>query len=351
MWSAKTHKEDGEKKVEVPLRTKFIEQTYFSHSRKLSWDDIDLSKFQMSNAATTGNLFSPKLIALSPMIRSNSSHGERYSNCCFGLNLLTPKGSGLSSDDSYSQYPMTKITDSLYIGSDIDSNNLKLLRREKITHCLSVVARKWNNEKWSAFRRYMGIKDIKRKCVPMSDFGNTDVVKLLQEKDVLAFMEESQKKKNKLLVHCHLGQNRSPTLVMVFLMKQKNLTFYQSWRVVKKKRLIVQPNKNYIKQLRDWDMYLHGKHSTPPDFLSLRVSGEDIKLKHENTSTERMGIVMVESMEKLRDSSTVFFGSSDHRDEEAELNQLGSSSSFIYSDPLDKKGKIQDLVLVDIKSV
>jgi len=205
-------------------------------------------------------------------------------------------------DDSYRQYPMSKITESLYLGSDNDANNLEQLHAEKITHCLSMVARKWSTKtrSVSAFRR------IIRKCVPMSDLGNSNVTKLLEEKDVLSFMEDSQKGKNKLLVHCQLGQNRSPTIVMAFLMKQNHWTLHQAWRKVKQKRVIIQPNKKYIRQLRDWDMYLHGKHSTPPDFLRLSVTGEDIELKFEDADTKRMVSVLAESMQKLRNSTLSF---------------------------------------------
>merc|ERR1719320_1750972 len=76
--------------------------------------------------------------------------------------------------------------------------------------------------------------------------------------------------------------------------------------MVKGKRVIVQPNKYYIKQLRTWDMYLYRKHSTPPDFLKLSVKGEDIKLRHEYVDTERMTSVLEENFEKLRNSTLLY---------------------------------------------
>merc|ERR1719419_1656921 len=66
-------------------------------------------------------------------------------------------------DSDYQFYPMTKITESLYLGCDRDAQDEVTLREKKITHCLSMVARKWDK----------GTKNIKRKCVPMSDTGNS----------------------------------------------------------------------------------------------------------------------------------------------------------------------------------
>lgn len=250
---------------------------------EIDWNDIkpmrksmdlfsDLTAIPKCNRSTSGT---------SPVNRSPSAHhGYR--------------------DDTFQQYPMTKITDSVYLGSDNDATNEVRMREEGITHCLSMVARKFTKERRSMFN--ISSRSIKRKCVPMSDTGNSNVVKLLEEKELLAFMEESQKKKNKLLVHCQLGQNRSPTIVMAFLMKQQGLTFYRAWREVKQKRILVQPNKKYIKQLRDWDMYLNGKHSTPHDFLNLSVTGDEITLEHENVDTAQMDSVLATSVKKMRDS-------------------------------------------------
>jgi len=214
--------------------------------------------------------------------------------------------SDLNREDSYKHYPMTKITDTIYLGSDYDASNEVALRKEKITHCLSMVARKWKKKRVSGLFKYIGNKDIKRKCVPMSDTGCSNVVKLLEERAILSFMEESQKKNNKLLVHCQLGQNRSPTIVMAFLMKYHGLSFYRAWRKVKQKRVIVQPNKRYIEQLRNWDVYLNGKHSTPKEFLTLQVKGDEIKLQFESTNTILMEDVLKDTAKKIgksKDSS------------------------------------------------
>jgi protein-tyrosine phosphatase len=208
-----------------------------------------------------------------------------------------------SNDDRCQMCRMTKITDSLYLGNDHDASDEDALRAAEITHVLSMVARKFSKRRRTVFDpvfRWTRNRDIKRKVVPMSDTGHTDVVKLLEEKDVLTFLMKSQKKRNKLLVHCQLGQNRSPTIMIAFLMKLEHITLHQAWRKVKQKRLIVQPHVKYIKQLRDWDMYIHGKHSTPNDFLHVKVSGEHIQVAHEHANTMRMTTVMKNKRQKMK---------------------------------------------------
>jgi len=217
--------------------------------------------------------------------------------------------SKIAYDDTDHHYPMTKITKRLFLGNDHDASDEAALRKAKITHVLSMVARKWDEKPRGTFdwkpKIFDWKKDIKRMCVPLRDDGKSDVIKLLEKKELWKFITNSQKKKKKLLIHCQMGMNRSPTMVMGFLMKYENITFHQAWRKVKKKRIIVQPHAKYIRQLRTWDMYLHGSYSTPDDFLEMKVSDEGISVLHENADTKRMKYVMVESGKILQDASTL----------------------------------------------
>lgn len=244
---------------------------------------------------------------------------------------------------SYSdhEYPMTQITKRLYIGNDHDASNEPALKAAKITHVLSMVGRKWVKKRRTFFDWKRGIK---RKCVPMSDNGNTDVTELLEEKRVWSFIMDSQKKKKKLLVHCQLGQNRSPTIVMAFLMKHEQITFHQAWRKVKQKRVIVQPHVKYIKQLRAWDRYLHGSSSTPQDFLEVKVSGEDISVTHEHADTLRMKTVLSESLKQMKKVSTFNkswesfpmesdWGIPSPFTSNEDMDLLGASSNFVIIQP------------------
>jgi len=294
-------------------------------SRDSFLERIDFDKLGLVTGKQ-GSLMSPVLEASEPLTfdrpRFNSTPVIHHTL----QKTAYDNDDGDNKDDTYQIYRMTKITDSLYLGNDHDAEDEDALRKAKITHVLSMVARKFNKKRRAKFDpayRWLGKrkqKDIKRKCVPMSDTGQTDVGRLLEEKDVLAFMRNSQKKNKKLLVHCQLGQNRSPTIVIAFLMKEKHFTLHQAWRWVKQKRVIVQPNVKYVQQLRQWDVYLHGKHSTPNDFLHLKVSGdgEQIHVEHEHANTLRMTSVMNEKMLKMKKKHSHLGGHTDSESEHTE---------------------------------
>lgn len=56
-----------------------------------------------------------------------------------------------------------------------------------------------------------------------------------------------------VMVHCQLGQSRSASMVIAYLMREQGLTFQKAWDKVKYKRSIVKPNPGFQKQLALWE--------------------------------------------------------------------------------------------------
>jgi len=54
---------------------------------------------------------------------------------------------------------------------------------------------------------------------------------------------------NKVLVHCTSGVSRSPTLVIYYLMVYKNITYNESYRHVRNRHPIINPNHHFTKFL------------------------------------------------------------------------------------------------------
>jgi len=268
----------------------------------VNWKEITSNNVFFKEQSFT--LFSPKKWAASKIQRERfpKQHSTR-SNISSSPTLMLDIDKNEGFADTNHHYPMTKITETLFLGNDHDASDEAALKKAKITHVLSMIARNWSSKPRGLFN-WMS-KGIKRKCVPMRDDGNSDVAKILEEKGLWNFILDSQRRKKKILVHCQMGMNRSPTIVMGFLMKYDDITFYKAWRLVKQKRVIVQPHVNYIKQLRALDMYIHGSYSTPCDFLQMKVSEGGISVLHENTDTKRMNDVLVASTKKLKDESTL----------------------------------------------
>jgi dual specificity MAP kinase phosphatase len=69
-------------------------------------------------------------------------------------------------------------------------------------------------------------------------------------------LDEARIKNGKVLVHCQAGISRSPTIVIAYLMKIKNLTHDSAYHLVKSKRGIIEPNIFFVSQLFDFEKTL-----------------------------------------------------------------------------------------------
>merc|ERR1719474_2284405 len=119
--------------------------------------------------------------------------------------------------------------------------------------------------------------------VAMADNGNSSLVDVMNRS--FGFIKESQQHGNKLLIHCHLGQNRSATVVIAWLMTECEMNMHEAYLSVKAKREMIHPNKLYIQQLREYDKQLYGVYSVLPDFLTVSYSDGQLRILHENWSS------------------------------------------------------------------
>jgi len=169
--------------------------------------------------------------------------------------------------------PLTQVLSQLYLGTEQDAEQVEKLIGLGITHIISIVGG----------GRY---KDFypKHMYIPLRDNGSSNLLEKLD--DSYDFMMESQQSGNKLFIHCQLGQNRSASFVIGFLMKFRNLSLHEAYTMLKEKRELIHPHKKYIEQLRELDLQLHKVYSTPGSFLDIALcSKEDIKIMHLNFNT------------------------------------------------------------------
>jgi len=153
------------------------------------------------------------------------------------------------------QHP-TEILPTIYLGSQEDSANATRLKEIGITHILCVMSGKEHK-----------LDGCKLLTVVMSDNGNSELEDIMKRS--FRFIEESQQKGNKLLIHCKLGQNRSPTLLIAWLMRKKRWPFYRAYKYVKEAREMIKPHQLYLDQLRELDKQIFGIYSTPNDYLAI----------------------------------------------------------------------------------
>jgi len=179
---------------------------------------------------------------------------------CFGFDAntlhLRDLSAGWMSSESTS-FALNEISEvipgKLYLGCQFRASNAEELLLLGITHILSVTG------------RINPVNGLEHEHFVMSDYGKTELNTVLDK--VYPFMESAQRSQNKLFVHCTLGQNRSPTIVIAFLMKNKDLTLYEAHKMVKQKRRVIQIHQNYAKMLLKLEKKLFGETSLPDDWM------------------------------------------------------------------------------------
>jgi len=192
--------------------------------------------------------------------------------------------------------PLTEVTPQLFFGSFEDANNEQKLKDLGITHIISLIGPK--NE----------IKGIKHKHKPMSDYGRTDLKRVIAI--IWPFVLESQWDGNKLFVHCQSGQNRSATVVLSILLKLKNEKLDVLYRMVKKKRPLVQINEKYARQLSEIEGELFGETSVPKNWMrisSYDMESGDVEFNDEfqsDASSMETGASMSNSMNEIKKLKT-----------------------------------------------
>ncbi|XP_017974764.1 PREDICTED: protein-tyrosine-phosphatase IBR5 isoform X2 [Theobroma cacao] len=121
-----------------------------------------------------------------------------------------------------SAFPSLILPDFLYLGSYDNASRSELLKTQGITRVLNTVPACQNLYKNSF--TYHCLQDDK----------------ILQFDDAIQFLEQCEKDKARVLVHCMSGKNRSPAIVIAYLMKSKRWRLPYSYQWVKERRSSVE---------------------------------------------------------------------------------------------------------------
>merc|ERR1719204_1648682 len=131
----------------------------------------------------------------------------------------------------------------------------------------------------------------------MADNGNSCLDSVIER--AFPFMDRAMQGDNKLLIHCNNGQNRSPTIVMAWLVLKTNRTLFDSYRLVKTRREMVQPHKSYIGQLRELDLKVNKIYSIPPEFLTMSYNEGTLNLAHESMTANQSSNYMKSQLDVM----------------------------------------------------
>ncbi|CAD8175336.1 unnamed protein product [Paramecium octaurelia] len=142
-------------------------------------------------------------------------------------------------------FPNEIIENQLYLGNSNHANNLKALNLLGITHVVNC-AREIPNyfsdvlQENKKFLKYFQVPVLDLEEEPISDHFD----------EAYIFINEAlSNQHNKVLVHCAQGKSRSATIVIMFLMRNKQWTFDYTYEYAKKRRETVSINDGFHFQL------------------------------------------------------------------------------------------------------
>ncbi|XP_043691281.1 protein-tyrosine-phosphatase IBR5-like [Telopea speciosissima] len=145
-----------------------------------------------------------------------------------------------------SAFPSEIWPDFLYVGSYDNASRLELLRAQGISRVLNTVPACQNLYK-NSFTYH---------CLPDD--------KNLAFDDAIQFLEQCEKDKARVLVHCMLGKNRSPAIAIAYLMKCKGWRLAQSHQWVKERRPSVVLTSAVYQQLQEYEQKIFGPIESNP---------------------------------------------------------------------------------------
>lgn len=129
----------------------------------------------------------------------------------------------------------------------------------------------------------------------MSDYGDSEV--LIIAKQCFSFIESARKNNENILVHCRGGLNRSPTIVIAYLMIKRKMSLGDAYNLVKSKREKISPHKKYIEQLKSYEIKTRGVDTLVEEHTpTLQDRIEQYRKDHINVNKTNSHPIILESI-------------------------------------------------------
>ena len=134
-----------------------------------------------------------------------------------------------------------KITDRIYLGSEEGAKEYDFFKTEEIHNIISIVPEIQN------FPEELNIK-----CLNFT-VENCLVTRFFKSlKQCIEFIENS----DKIFIHCSCGVDRSPTIIIGYLMWKTHSSFDEVFNYIKEKRNCIEPNNLSVMKLHKLDKLL-----------------------------------------------------------------------------------------------
>ncbi len=198
-----------------------------------------------------------------PSFASRESSLVRLSKTLKGLSRSSSSSEGFSPLENGTP---VKVTKNVYLGNmDLALIPEQLHKKYGITHILNLCS---NFKEPSASSGIVSYSHNE-----MSDDGDTDLTEFMKVAD--DYINDGSKK-GKVFVHCRLGQNRSSTVIVAWLIKTKRMTLENALEYMKDKNPIMHIHPKYLKQLGDFEEKELGVRSQISDIFSTNTGVAEI---------------------------------------------------------------------------
>ncbi|CDW74386.1 UNKNOWN [Stylonychia lemnae] len=144
---------------------------------------------------------------------------------------------------------MNKIIDNLWLGDMVGAYNKFLLKRNGITHILTVA--QGIMPKFPTQFHY--------KIINILDMPSANLKQHFQS--CIKFIKDAVAEGGTVYVHCYAGVSRSATIIIAYLMQEHGMTFLDGMQHVRKCRWFINPNDGFKRQLQAFNRELANKRS------------------------------------------------------------------------------------------
>jgi len=145
-------------------------------------------------------------------------------------------------ENDLDQQQISRVTDFLFVGSEMVAKEIDLLLSYGITHIVNCAG--------TVSPNYFEGTFIYKK-LQLRDSPKEDVLKIFT--DVVHFIDDAVVNGGKVFVHCQRGVSRGPTIALSYLMWSKKLTYKEAYPVMKQARSVCCPNPGFVFQLLEWE--------------------------------------------------------------------------------------------------
>ncbi|KAL1415922.1 hypothetical protein MTO96_028516 [Rhipicephalus appendiculatus] len=187
-----------------------------------------------------------------------------------------------------SQWPATCVLPFLLLGNERDARDAELLQRLGVGYVLHVTpalpqqttavppTTAAGTDTATTGVQQEHCPGIRCKRLPASDSCHQNLKQFFD--DAFQFLDEAHASGSRVLVHCHAGVSRSPTITVAYLMHHLRLPLVDAYRYLKAKRPIISPNLNFMGQLVELEQKLAQNDHQQPCVQCCRASATLLEL-------------------------------------------------------------------------